>query len=166
MAAAGPGGASVVLTPLRVEDAAEMAGVLADPSLYAFTGGEPPDVPALTARYRAQVVGHSPDGRQRWINRVVRRTSDGRAVGYVQATIDLATGTAELAWVVGVPWQGRGHARAAVALVLAELASEGVTRYVAHVHPGHAASAAVASRAGLSPTGRVVDGEVEWVSGG
>ena len=32
------------LVPLRVEDAEEMAAVLAAPSLYAFTGGEPPSV--------------------------------------------------------------------------------------------------------------------------
>jgi RimJ/RimL family protein N-acetyltransferase len=35
----------------------------------------------------------------------------------------------------------------------------------AYVHPGHAASQAVARRAGLSPTDEIVDGEVVWRRG-
>jgi RimJ/RimL family protein N-acetyltransferase len=153
-----------LLTPLRVEDAAEMAEVLADPALHAFTGGRPPTPEELRARYAVLVSGWSPDRSQRWLNWVVRLRSDRRAVGYTQATIDPATGTAELAWVVGVPWQGRGIAGEAVDLMLEELAGKGVTRYVAHIHPDHAASAGVARRAGLRPTDRLVDGEVEWES--
>jgi hypothetical protein len=37
----------LVLCPLRVSDADEMATVLADDSLYEFTGGEPPSVSQL-----------------------------------------------------------------------------------------------------------------------
>jgi hypothetical protein len=33
---------------------------------------------------------------------------------------------------------------------------------VAHVNPGHTASARVASAAGLRPTDTVIDGEIEW----
>ena len=39
------------LLPLRVEHAAEMAEVLADPALHTFTGGTPYSPEALRARY-------------------------------------------------------------------------------------------------------------------
>ncbi len=154
---------TVVLSPLRVDDAREMCGVLDDPALYTYTGGVPPTEEELRRRYTAQVAGSSPDGTQRWFNWVVRLAADGTAVGHTQATLDLVTRSAELAWVVGLPWQGRGLASGAVALTMRELAGvETVTRWVAHVHPDHRASRAVARRAGLRPTGRLVDGEEEW----
>jgi hypothetical protein len=43
------------LVPLRVDDADEMAAVLAAPSLFAFTGGEPPSADELRDRYAVQV---------------------------------------------------------------------------------------------------------------
>jgi RimJ/RimL family protein N-acetyltransferase len=84
-------------------------------------------------------------------------------VGYVQATRGPQGGVAELAWVVGTQWQGRGIAREAARLVLERLLAEGVRRVVAHVHPDHVASQRVAAALGLEPTPVVVDGEVEWV---
>jgi RimJ/RimL family protein N-acetyltransferase len=153
------------LEPLRVEDAPEMAGVLADPSLYAFTGGTPPTLDDLRRRYAAQVVGRSADGREVWLNWVVRRLSDGDAVGYVQATVE--EGSADIAWVIGASWQGRRFATEAAAAMLAWLVSPepggaGVGAVTAHVHPEHAASAAVARHLGLQPTDVVEDGEVVW----
>ncbi|WP_410992982.1 GNAT family N-acetyltransferase [Micrococcus luteus] len=69
---------------------------------------------------------------------------------------------AEIAWVMGAPWQRNGYASAAAALLLAELAEMGVKQVIAHIHPDHGASAAVARRIGMSPTDEVVDGEVRW----
>ena len=139
-----------------------MATVLSDAGLYAFTGGSPPSPAVLEQRYARQVAG-SGDPAQEWHNWVVRLGADGPAVGYVQATVDPVAGVAELAWVVGAPWQGRGIAREAAALVLEHLWVAGeVTRVVAHVHPDHVASQRVAAALGLAPTDRLVDGEVEW----
>jgi RimJ/RimL family protein N-acetyltransferase len=155
----------LVLTPLREEDAAEMVGVLAGPALYAFTGGEPPTLDALRTRYAAQVVGHSPDGEQEWLNWVVRlKTDDLAAVGTVQATVPQQGGPAEVAWVIDVRRQGHGYAaEAAVALVRA-LVEAGVPGVVAHIHPDHAASEAVARRCGLVPTEVFHEGERRWES--
>ena len=74
------------LEPLTVDHAAAMVAVLADPSIYEFTGGSPPTLSELTARYARQAVGHSPDGSEQWLNWVVaaRLTTP---VGYVQATV-------------------------------------------------------------------------------
>jgi RimJ/RimL family protein N-acetyltransferase len=70
--------------------------------------------------------------------------------------------------VVGVRYQGRGYAAEAARALVGWLADHDVRGLVAHIHPGHAASARVAERAGLQPTGDRVDGEVVWrgVTGG
>ena len=155
------------LEPLRLDHAGEMASVLADPRLYTFIGGHPPDARQLRERYRHQLVGGSADGTQQWFNWVIRRRDDGRALGYVQATVteDADGPAAEVAWVVGTGFQGRGFAREAAGAMADWLRHQGVSRVVAHVHPEHPASQAVARAAGLVPTTTVVDGEVRWQSG-
>jgi RimJ/RimL family protein N-acetyltransferase len=145
------------MLPLQVEYAGEMAKVLSDPDLYAFTGGEPPTVDVLKARYRRQLAGPGrPD--EHWLNWVIRHEDE--LVGYVQATV---TGsTAEIAWVIGTAWQGRGYAKEAAVGLAAWLDEQGVGRIIAHVHPDHTASAAVTAAAGLTRTEEMHDGEHLW----
>lgn len=147
------------LLPLRVEHAAEMAEVLADPALHTFIGGTPHSPQALLARYERLVAG-SPDPAEQWLNWVISLRSEGRLVGTVQATI--IGRTAEIAWVVGTPWQGRGIASEAARGLVDWLTTQPVDIVVAHVHPGHHASAAVAASAGLTATDVRHDGEVRW----
>ena len=150
----------LTLVPLRAADAEEMAGVLGAASLYQFTGGEPPTAGELRERYEIQVGGGPPDGDEAWRNWIVREGADGPATGYVQATI---TGdVADVAWVIGEPWQGRGYASEATQAMVAWLARHGVRTVTAHIHPEHEASAAVADRVGLKPTLSVEDGERVW----
>lgn len=152
----------VGLRPLTVADAPTMAEVLADPSLYEFTGGEPPSADELRRRYAVQVRGHSADGSQEWINLLIVHDPGGHPVGYVQATIPRDDTPTEVAWVVGRRWQGRGCATRAARLLLDRLAQRGVRDVVAHIHPDHAASQAVARRLGMVATDVVVDGETRW----
>jgi RimJ/RimL family protein N-acetyltransferase len=155
--------ARLVLKPLTESDADEMAEVLADPALYAFIGGEPPTLDALRARYARLAVGHSPDGTQEWVNWIARRVVDGAAVGTVQATIVDDGRHADVAWVLGTSWQGHGYAVEAAAALVAWLRDRGVAEIRANIHPEHAASARVAERIGLSPTGELDDeGEQIW----
>ncbi|WP_220150046.1 GNAT family N-acetyltransferase [Acidipropionibacterium virtanenii] len=157
------------LDPLRVADAGEMAGVLADESLYRFTGGSAPAPSRLRARYRSQVRGASSDGTQGWLNWIVRPEPPGAAVGFVQATLERRSRTfedllvASLGWVVGPVWQGRGIATRATGAVLEWLVSRGVAEFRAHIHPDNAASQKVAAKLGFRPTGLVLDGEIRWV---
>ncbi|WP_445270087.1 GNAT family N-acetyltransferase [Streptomyces sp. DSM 41634] len=153
------------LLPLLPAHADEMSLVLADPALHAFTGGAPLARDELRTRYERLTAG-SPDPATVWANWVLRLRGQGRLVGTVQATITPAHGAAELAWVVGTPWQGHGFASEAARAVAAWLAPLPVGLLVAHIHPEHAASAAVAAGCGLRPTGRRRDGEVRWESGG
>jgi RimJ/RimL family protein N-acetyltransferase len=156
----------LLLEPLRVEHADELASVLNDRSLYRFTGGSPPTQEELRARFERQVLGRSPDGRAAWLNWVLRERATSRVVGTVQATVKdgAASRTAELAWVIGTQHQGNGFAREAAAVMAAWLRDQGVTRLRAHVHPDHHASMAVARAVGLEPTGTIVDGEQRWQS--
>lgn len=140
-----------------------MHAVLADPAIYGFTGGDPPTLEQLRARYAHQARGISPDGHERWLNWVVRERATGRAAGFVQATIELATGVADVAWVVTPACQGRGLAREAATAMVAWLCDGGrASAIVAHVHPEHHASGAVAAAVGLAPTARWHAGEVRW----
>ncbi|MET9068354.1 GNAT family N-acetyltransferase [Streptosporangium sandarakinum] len=151
----------LTLLPLAVEHAAEMAEALDDPALHEFTGGSPATAGELRDRYARMVAG-PPDGGDAWLNWVVRVTETGRLAGYVQATV--TPGRAWVAWVVGTPWQGRGLAAEAATAMVAWLREHGVRSFAAAIHPGHAASAAVARHAGLTPTPATVDGEIIWES--
>jgi RimJ/RimL family protein N-acetyltransferase len=152
----------VALVPLTLEDAEEMVAVLADSDLYLFTGGNAPTRAELLARYSRQVLGHSADGKQEWRNWIIRVLPDRSGIGYVQATVVDEGRQAEIAWVVGRAWQGQGYAKEAVAALVRWLCIRGVTTVQAHIHPDHAASAAVARHAGLLPTGTFQDGEQLW----
>lgn len=149
--------------PLGVAHADEMAAVLADPALHAFTGGAPDGPDALRARYARQTAG-SPDPGELWWNWVLRVRDEGRLAGYVQATVDTAAARAEIAWVLGTAFQGRGYAKEAATALVTHLRTTGTARTVlAHIHPGHTASAAVAEAAGLARTGEWEDGEERWL---
>jgi len=148
---------------LRPADADEMVAVLGDPALHEFTGGRPATLDELRGRYTSWASG-SGSSDELWLNWVVRRRIDSAAVGAVQATVlrPDKVPTSDVAWTVGIGWQGHGYAtEAAVALVqwLFECGSETV---IAHIHPDHSASARVAAATGLRPTDRLVDGEIEW----
>ena len=151
------------LSPLQVEDADELAGVLADERLHEFIGGRPATLPELREHYTRLVEG-SPDPSEMWRNWIVRRRADSQALGTVQATLTVRDGrhTAHVAWVIGVEWQNQGFASEAARALVDWLGHQGVDEIVAHVHPGHRASAAVAARAGLRPTDELADGEQVW----
>jgi len=152
----------LTLDPLRVEDAAEMVEILASPELHRFTAGMPPSLDELRRRYRLQVAGGSPDGREVWHNWVLRTHQPVEAIGYVQATVRDGGLTADVGWVVASRWQGRGYAAEAAGTMVAWLNGSGVEVVTAHIHPDHARSARVAERAGLRPTAVIEDGERVW----
>ncbi len=84
--------------------------------------------------------------------------------GTVQATVSPSGlgPIAEIAWVVGTPWQGRGIATEAARGLVACLDQQPVHTVIAHIHPEHRASAAVATAAGLTPTDEWHEGEIPW----
>jgi RimJ/RimL family protein N-acetyltransferase len=151
------------LVALQVEDAEEMAGVLGDRRLHEFIGGQPATIDGLRDRY-ARFAAGSPDPDEVWLNWIVRRRSDAQPIGTVQATLTTSGGqsTANVAWVIGVDWQKRGFGSEAARALIDWLWQQGADNVVAHIHPDHQASAAVATRAGLQPTDEHADGEQVW----
>jgi RimJ/RimL family protein N-acetyltransferase len=153
----------LVLVPLRPEDADEMMGVLDDERLHEFIGDQPLTRDELRARYQKLAAGSSRPG-ETWLNWIVRRRSDSQAVGTVQATVYDHEGrrSALVAWVIGVAWQSHGFATEAARALVAWLQQHGVDDVIAHIHPGHHASAIVGARAGLTLTEEEADGEQIW----
>lgn len=150
------------LDPLRVDDADEMVGLLADPGLYRYTGFEtPPSFPELRERYRRLTAGPPPPWADLWLNWIVR--AQGVAVGYVQATV--MADAAEVAWVIGASHQRLGYATEASRAMLRALADGGVRTVRAHIHPRNVPSQAVAARLGMRRLpGHPFDGEDLWES--
>jgi RimJ/RimL family protein N-acetyltransferase len=150
------------LVPLSAAHAEEMAAVLSSPSLHTFIGGEPLTPDALRTRYERLVAGYSVPS-VTWCNWVLRLRSESCLVGTVQATLTDSQSVAEIAWVIGTPWQRRGLATEAARGLVSWLAREpSIRTVVAHIHPKHRASAAVATAAGLTPSEQSQDDEVRW----
>ncbi|MFE4016896.1 GNAT family N-acetyltransferase [Streptomyces sp. NPDC059101] len=151
------------LLPLHVAHTEEMAAALSDPALHTFIGGTPDTPQAMRARYRRMTAG-PPDPAVSWLNWVIRLRAESCLTGTVQATVS-PTGRgpiAEIAWVVGTPWQGRGIATEAARGLVTWLSRQPVHTVIAHIHPEHRASAAVATAAGLAATGERHEGEIRW----
>ncbi|WP_406628998.1 GNAT family N-acetyltransferase [Amycolatopsis sp. WGS_07] len=146
------------LVPLSVSHAEEMAAVLSDPALHTYIGGTPDTPEALRSRYQRMTAG-SPDPAVSWLNWVLRPRGSG-LVGTVQATV--RGSVAEVAWMVGTPWQGRGFATEAAQGLAGWLFQQPIDAIIAHVHPENRASAAVAAAIGLTPTDEQQDGEIRW----
>jgi RimJ/RimL family protein N-acetyltransferase len=149
------------LVPLRPDNASEMVSVLADPDMYAFIGGGPRTVEELAAVYHRWDRG-SPRPSEVWHNWVIRRRDGEEAVGHVQATVVESDRSADIGWMVGTMWQGRGYATEAARAIVGWLEAQGLTSISAFIHPENLASVRVAERAGLEPSDEIVDGEVAW----
>jgi RimJ/RimL family protein N-acetyltransferase len=152
------------LTPLAPDDADALFPVLDDERLHAFTGGRPDTIGELRARLLVWSSERSPDGREAWLNWLVRSAEDRRVLGTTQATVERDHGDlrAAAAWTIGSAEQGRGIGSEAARAIVGWLVEDGVTTVEAYVHPEHAASGAVARNAGLVATEEIVDGEVVW----
>jgi RimJ/RimL family protein N-acetyltransferase len=140
-----------------------MVEVLVDERLYGFIGGPLTSRDEVRARYE-RLAGGSGKPDEVWLNWTARRRSDSQPVGTLQATIRSAAEgwTADIAWLIGVPWQNKGLASEAAVALVEWLRGRGIEDIRANIAREHAASATVAARAGLEPTGDEVDGERVW----
>ena len=149
------------LAALSLDHAEVLFPILADASLYQYTGGSPPaSVDALRKVYALQEARRSPDGVEIWLNWVVTVRHSDEVIGYVQATI--RGEHADVAWVIGSTWQGHGYATEASLGMVAWLHQQGLQDIKASIHPGHEASKNVAIKAGFRQTGQKDDGEDIW----
>ena len=146
--------ARLKLQPVVEGDAEALAEVFSDQRMYRFTGGQPGTREDLRAAFARIQAGRANDrGGTAQRNWTVRRRADGQAVRMLQAVLSNGGRSAEIAWAVGVPWQGQGIASEAAQAVVAWLEARGVRTVTAHINPDHHASTGVAARVGLQPTG-------------
>ena len=152
-------GARVVLAPLRAADADALAGLLDDATIRGFLGVA--HLAGLRRRFAGWEARPVPHGGQSWLNWIVRARDDGRALGWVQATVEGAA--ASVAYALLPTERGRGAASDAVRAMTAWLrAALGVVEVTAAIAPDNAASERVARAAGFHPTARWTDGERVW----
>lgn len=138
------------LEPQRAAHAEEMHAVLSDPAIYAHENEPPASVAWLRARYARLESRRSPDGREEWLNWVLR-LHDGPAIGYVQATVH-AGGRADVAYVLGSAWWGQGLASEAVRAMVEELRQRhGVQRLHAVLKSANERSLKLLQRMGFVP---------------
>ena len=150
---------AVALAPLRASDAEELVGLLAESDLRVWLRAR--DVDQLRERFEGWEVRRSPDGREHWLNWIVRSAGDGRALGWTQATV--ADGAAQVAYAVLPTERGRGYASEALRAMMSELRDElGVVVFEAHIEEQNVGSQRVAAAAGLARTDRTVRGEAVW----
>jgi RimJ/RimL family protein N-acetyltransferase len=139
----------MVLEPQTVAHAEAMFVVLSDPAIYEYENEPPASLAWLTARFAKLESRRSADGREHWLNWVVRLPSSALA-GYVQATIDLK-GHAAIAYVFSSEHWGRGIAHQAVAAMLGELATRHhVRRFVAILKRDNVRSSRLLARLGFA----------------
>ena len=143
----------LLLEPQVTTHADEMFRVLSDPAIYEFENAPPASIEALRERYRTLESRRSPDGRQLWLNWVVRLRDAGLAIGYVQATV-LAEGRALIAYEFGSAWWGQGYAHEATVAAIRELHEAcGATTLGAVFKQTNHRSRTLLERLGLRPTG-------------
>ena len=151
------------LEPTLRHHAEQMYPILADLAIYELTGGSAPSsAAALADTYASRESRRSPDGKELWLNWIVRERSLAVAIGCAQATIIKTR--AHLAWIIGTRWQRHGYASEAARAVVCWLETLGITDIRACVHPSHTASQKVAWRAGLRRTKLLHEGEDVWVN--
>lgn len=140
----------LVLEPQVEAHAPEMFELLSDPVLSEYLDSDPPpDVAWLTARFAKLETRLSGDGREQWLNWVVRAPGR-RLVGFVQATV-YPDGWAYVAYELGRAFWGHGWATQATAAMLRELADHyAVQRAFATVDKRNLRSVQLLGRLGFS----------------
>ena len=147
------------LEPQVAAHAEEMFRVLADPAIYEHENEPPASVEWLRERYRKLESRRSPDGRERWLNWVLRLSS-AELIGYVQATVH-EDGRALIAYELASRFWGRGLAQEAVRAMIAELVrSHGVGRLAAVLKASNGRSRRLLERLGFAPASPGLRGEL------
>ena len=120
-----------------------------------YLGG--PDVTtveATVARIESVNAGPGPEWDEEWLNWAV--LSNGTVIGRVEATLRHDTqqpGVAEVAYVFGPRWWGKGYATESTAWMIGHLAEVfGVRQYWATVDPRNTASIHLLERLGFTVT--------------
>ena len=137
------------LEPQVAAHAEDMFALLRDPALYVYENEPPPSLAWLRTRFARLESRRSADGKEQWLNWVVRLPT-GEHAGFVQATVR-ADASSLIAYVMGSRYWGRGLATRAVQAMLDELAAHhGVRLFLAVFKRDNARSQRLLERLGFS----------------
>jgi len=140
----------LTLEPQTAAHADEMFVVLSDPAIYAYENEPPRSRDWLRERFGRLESRRSADGREQWLNWVIRLSS-AELIGYVQATVR-ANGDAAIAYELSSAYWGRGYARQAVQAMMNELVARyGVGNVTAVLKALNERSLRFLQRLGFSP---------------
>jgi RimJ/RimL family protein N-acetyltransferase len=134
--------------PLTAAHAAALFPSFCDPRVTEHIGDAPASLEALAADFTRMAAG-PPASRptDQWIDFAVRLASTGDYIGRIESTCYGAW--AEVAYVFGVAWWGKGYASEAMRWMHAHLMSRfGVTEFWATVRPANTRSLALLARLG------------------
>jgi ribosomal-protein-alanine N-acetyltransferase len=148
--------ARFTLEERRVAHACELFEVLCDPLLYEFLDEAPPrSVQELAEKLARSELRRSPDGKEHWLNWVVRGES-GAIAGYVQSTVDESK-EANVAYVFSPAFWGQGIATASVRRMLEIVVAEyqATTLFIV-AEAGNLPSLRLAERLGFTAAPREV----------
>jgi RimJ/RimL family protein N-acetyltransferase len=141
--------AALTLEPQVAAHAEAMFEVLSDPAIYEYENAPPQSLAGLRERFRELESRQSPNGRERWLNWVIR-VPDGQLIGYVQATLP-GDACASIAYELRSSHWGRGLASRAVQAMLGELAENyGVRKVSAVLKQENQRSRRLLARAGFT----------------
>ena len=155
----------LLVAPMFEIDADALFELLQQPELYVFTSlPAPVSVEGLRTRIHLWEDRLSPQRDELWLNWTLRLKFTGVVIGFVQATV--TAHEAELAWLVGVPYQGQGYATEACRCLIGWLRDQRKVQKVrANIHRKHAISQRLAQNLGLSRSGDLTnEGEEVWMA--
>jgi [ribosomal protein S5]-alanine N-acetyltransferase len=109
----------LLLEPINRHHAAAMFAGLSDARGYVYIPDTPPEsIADLAADYAGLESGISPDGKEIWLNWVIKRLERYDFIGYVQATILCDEAALVIAYHIFPDFWGQGLGREAVAAML------------------------------------------------
>ena len=103
------------------EHASLLLPLLQHPDLYTFLPQDPPSLDKLEQQYAFWEQRKSPDNSEYWLNWVIFLTDSQRAIGTLQAGIELATSQASIAYLIGTAFQRQGFATEATSALIDHL---------------------------------------------
>lgn len=137
------------LEPQVAAHAQDMFIVLSDPAIYEFENEPPPSEEWLRNRFQLLESRRSGDGREQWLNWVIRLPG-GSLAGYVQATV-LENRSAFVAYELNSKHWRQGIGSSAVRAMLKELhAHYEVTDFIAVLKAANYRSKALLEKLGFS----------------
>ena len=141
--------AGLTLEPQTAAHADAMFVVLSDPAIYEHENEPPRSLEWLRTRFAKLETRTSADGRDQWLNWVIRLRTDD-LIGYVQATVH-PDGRAAIAYELASAYWGRGLAHEAVGAMMNELVERyGVRSFLAVLKRTNRRSVRLLERLGFS----------------